>query len=81
MHVKIIEVVEVTEFVEEPMFGDQGGSIVSKPKVKYFLRDGTKLVVYDPFSRGVPASGGTVTMQAGDPNIYDTGAAQKYPSN
>jgi hypothetical protein len=68
MHVKIIEVVEVTEFVEEPMFGEQGGSIVSRPKRKYFLRDGTKLEVYDPFLHGVPAT--TITMVGDDPNVY-----------
>jgi hypothetical protein len=43
MHAKIIEVIEVTEFVEEPMFGDQGGSIALRQKRRFFLPDGSEL--------------------------------------
>lgn len=45
MQAKIIEVIEITEFVEEPMFGEAGGSMTLSPKRKYFLRDGTP--IYD----------------------------------
>jgi len=68
MQAKIIEVIEVTEFVEEPMFGEQGGSVVSRPKRKYFLRDGTP--IYDicasvPLPDGItvtPLSDGTFAV-------------------
>ena len=51
MHVKIIEVIEVTDYAEE-VYGDMAKIV---PKHSYYLRDGTPLQVIDPFAPQVPA--------------------------
>jgi hypothetical protein len=66
MIVKIIEVIEVTDY-DPP---SPSGAVSTMPTRKYFLRDGTPLVVPTP---SPPVSGFTITMDPCDPNIYPTG--------
>ena len=81
MHVKIIEIIEVTDYVDDERTGETGVPSRIRERKRYYLRDGAPLELADPFAPLQPASGQSFSITAGDPNIYATGTAQKYPSN
>lgn len=70
MHVKIIDVIEVTDYVDDAPIVE-GEARPLRERKRYYLRDGAPLELADPF-KPEPAMSGSFTVQAGDPNIYRT---------